>query len=217
MNANDRSFYRPFLCLPVLLSALISCGGGGGGGGAPANPAIRPTATASADMDGYWVCTVSELISSNTAYTAQIEVGEVVRIEAGQLMSNVTYDMSYMKVDIEVELGFPLGWYFNGLNGDNLDFHVGWDRLAQGAGMWYDFVNRGIRFAAIGPNTLAAYESGEERMTAQDPLEQWSYMLQFERTSSPSAAASAFELAMGEPFAPRSELWGAPLKVRRGH
>jgi len=190
-----------------LLVTASACGGGGGGSRPPANPAPRPTATGVADLDGYWVCVSNELVSTNTVDVTPTEPGEVVLILNGELVGNVTYQQSLYRADLELELGFPLGWYTNTSSGPYLDFQVGYDRLRQGAGEFYDYVNYGVRLAAAGPDTLVGFESSIDQLDAQSPRTQWTYTFQLERTTEPRTAAKAYESRMGEPFQPKGGKW----------
>jgi hypothetical protein len=203
----------PFCWLPVVLTLFFvaSCGGGGGGGG-PANPASRPTATTTTNLDGYWVCVSSELVATNTAFPEPIEPGEVFLITNGQLIGSATTGQSGLRVDLEAEFGFALGWYSNSSSGGNLDYHVGYDRLREGAGEFYDYINYGLRLAATGADTLIAVESEVAQLESGASAEQWTFGLVFERTTEPRAAAEAYETRMGEPFVPREKSWTKPTR-----
>lgn len=205
----SKSILQAFAAASLAL-LVAACGGGGGGGGGPANPADKPTATTTTDLDGYWVCVSNELIDTNTAFPEPTEPGEVFLILNGELVGNVTYGESYLRADLETELGFPLGWYTNTSGSSYLDFHAGYDRLRQGAGKYFDYTNYGLRFAATGPDTLIAIEAIIEQEVDGAPRVEWTYGLEFERTTEPRAAAKAYEQRMGEPFVPKGGKWFAP-------
>lgn len=210
----SKSIFQAFAATSLAL-LVAACGGGGGGGGGPANPADKPTATTTTDLDGYWVCVASELIDTNTVKTDEILPGEVVLVLNGKLIGYVSYDISLLRADLEKYTGFPMGWYTNTSNGGSLDFHAGWDRLREGAGPDFDdYSNYGLRFAAVGPDKLIAFESQVSQWDSESPRTEWTYGLEFERTTEPRAAAKAYEQRMGEPFVPKGGKWFAPRAAK---
>ena len=171
---------------------MVSCGGGGGGGG-PANPAQAPTATTSTSMTGYWRCAESTLITTNTVNTFEFVPNDVIEIWQNQIIGMPVISQSWLRPDIEVELGFLLGWYYNSGNGSVLDYHMGWDRLAQGAGQFVDYENYGLRLAAIGPDQLIGYEAAVVQESPQVSREEWTAAVRFERTTPPPQSGDSQE------------------------
>lgn len=175
---------------PLVLSlTIITASCGGGGGGAPANPAETPVATASADLDGFWRCTESTLVASDTVDVHPFEVGEIIQVFGGQFIGDVTNQQSYLRADIEYELGFLLGWYTNSNDGRILDFGLGYDmigRVEVPVGI-PDYLNHGLRLAVVGADELAGFESSIEQWDSQTSRTQWTYSLRFERVATSPA------------------------------
>jgi len=176
--------------IAVFAALLTSCGGGDG---VPDNPAPTPIATTSIAMDGYWMCDFSSVTETNTVDTYEFEPGDVIQIFQGQLFGDNAGD-PWLRADIEQSLGFPLDWYYNAASGSMLDYQGGWDRLADGAGTYSDYVNYGLRLAATGPDQLSGYESRQAQETATAPRTQWTAALSFVRVLS-----LPVENATGEP------------------
>lgn len=178
---------------------LIGCKGGGGGGG-PGNPAETPNASTSISMDGYWQCVESVLGMTNTVFTGEFDPGEVIEIRQNQIIGMPVIGESWLRADMELLFGFPLGWYHNAGTGQMMDFHVGWDRLSQGGGAFVDYANYGLRLAATGPNELTGFESAEEQETSQVSRTKWTAAVRFQRINSlPAQLASSPEEEKPQP------------------
>ena len=147
-------------------------------------------------MDGYWQCVESVLGSTNTVFTGEFDVGEVIEIRQGQLIGLASAGESWLRADLELMLGFLVNWYSNRADGRTVDYHVGWDRLSTGAGAFIDYVNYGLRLAANGPNELIGFESAIEQENSQVSRTQWTAGVRFNRMSSfPAYLGTATEQA----------------------
>ena len=183
----------------VLSLSIFAASCGGGGGGAPANPAETPVATTSVDLDGFWQCTESTLVGSDTVDVHPFEVGEVIQVFDGRLIGDVTNQQSYLRADIEFELGFLLGWYANSSDGRALDFGSGYDMIGRPeVPSWaFDYLNYGLRLAAVGPDELVGFESAIEQWDSQTSRTQWTYALRFVRVATSPAV---LEEEASEPY-----------------
>ena len=168
----------------ICLLVFPTCGGGGGGGG-PVNPAPAPPAAAlTIDMEGFWECTASAIVETNTMFTSQFQVGHEIaleshRITAGTNPTTGTLD-SFLRADIERELGGPLDSYVNQADGRNLTFGIG----ASGPGGNAQY---GLRLAVLDAGTLVGFEAENFNLSAE-PNTRWVAQLVFRRTLPPAAA-----------------------------
>lgn len=151
----------------LILLALAACGGGGGGGApqvqAAPNPApeIQPTTTI--NMTGTWRVTDRQIVETNTTETNGLNVDTFVQVEGNQVVQADVPGSGPAPVwqsTLEAAIGFSLDWYENTGDGSSLDFGYGWDRLrvAGGGGAFRDYVQYGVRVAAIAPNLMVGYE-----------------------------------------------------------
>ena len=83
---------RPYVLGVVCLFVLPSCGGSGGGGApAPVNPApAPPAATLTIDMEGFWECTGSAIVETDTLDTEEFQVGHVISLESHRMLAVIT-------------------------------------------------------------------------------------------------------------------------------